>query len=157
MRGVRHLLHLIGRFTRQIDRRPPSPRLAAWAERHLLPGERALWIRLGNGDRRHAIGVAQRFAESRAVSTRAEIAGALLHDIGKVDGPEGAISRAWMTVNPRSGAATRRYRDHERIGAELCERAGSDPVTIDLIRGAGSHELVQALKAADSSSGFQRP
>ncbi len=155
MRAVRHVMHLVGRFLRQIDRRPPSPEEAAWAESHLLPGERALWVRLGNGDRRHAIGVARRFTAARQGATRAETAGALLHDIGKVDGPEGALRRAWMTIDPRPGATTRRYRDHERLGAELCARAGSDPVTVSLILGEGTEEAVRTLRHADSASGFR--
>lgn len=156
MSALRHCLHLVGRFARQLDRRPPTPDEAAWAESHLSSAERALWVRLGNGDRRHAIGVARRFSGARPHATRAELAGALLHDIGKVHGPEGAVRRAWMTVTPRPGETTRRYRDHERIGAELCQRAGSDPVTVALVRGDAPAGVMGLLIDADSAGGLKR-
>ncbi len=89
-------------------------------------------------------------------ATRAETAGALLHDIGKVDGPEGALRRAWMTIDPRPGATTRRYRDHERLGAGALREGRFGSVTVSLILGDGTEEVVRTLKHADSASGFRR-
>jgi putative nucleotidyltransferase with HDIG domain len=118
----------------------------AWAESQLLAGELQLWRRLGAPDRRHAIAVARRF-ESMATWTRDEMAGALLHDIGKLDSVLGTTGRVVATiVGPRT-ARFRRYHDHERIGAEMLVDAGSSPVTVDLVRGNG--RAAAALADAD--------
>jgi hypothetical protein len=49
-------------------------------------------------------------------------------------------------VGPRTDRF-RRYHDHERIGAGLLEAAGSDPVTVALVAGAG--DAFADLRAAD--------
>lgn len=136
-----HLLrsphHLIARFFWSLSAEPPTPDDDAWAEAHLLPGEVALWRRMPDIDRTHSIKVTRRFVEARPGATRAEIAGALLHDVGKIESGLGVWGRAAATV---LGGRTQRFRDyldHERVGSELAERAGSDPVTVDLIAERG--------------------
>jgi hypothetical protein len=129
--------HLVARFFRSLPPTPPSVDDECWADDHLTPAERRLWTRLSNQDRRHSIGVARRFIEARPTATRAEIAGALLHDIGKIECRLGTFGRVVATlVGPRT-ERFRLYHDHEQIGADLVTAAGSDPVTIELVSECG--------------------
>ncbi len=57
--------HLVARVARSLSPVPPSVEAENWADDHLLPGERQLWIRLSNQDRRHSVAVARRFAAAR--------------------------------------------------------------------------------------------
>lgn len=83
------------------------------------------------------------------------MAGALLHDIGKIESDLGVPGRVLATiVGPRT-TRLRTYLEHESRGVELLEQVGSDPVTIDLVarRGASS----EALRAVDDAVVAQRP
>ena len=71
------LWHLTARFVTSLPPTPPSVDDEVWVDEHLLPGERTLWVRLSNQDRRHSASVAQRFVRARPAATRAEIAGAI--------------------------------------------------------------------------------
>lgn len=102
-----------------------------------MAGEVGLWRRMANVDRRHAVVVTRRFVERRPAADRAELAGALLHDVGKVESSLGTIGRVVATVVGPRTAPFRTYHDHEAIGARLAEAAGSDPVTVALIKGQG--------------------
>ena len=125
--------HLVKRFIISLPPTPPEPSDEVWADRHLLPGERTLWVQLNNQDRRHSIGVARRFAEAWPNATRAEIAGALLHDVGKIECDLGTFGRVAATlVGPRT-EKFKLYHDHEAIGARLATEVGSDPVTVALV------------------------
>jgi hypothetical protein len=131
------LYHLAARFVTSLSPRPPAAVDEVWAEDHLLPSEIALWRQLGNQDRRHSAAVARRFAALRPGASRAELAGALLHDVGKIRCRLGTFGRVAATiVGPRSHRF-RAYHDHEAIGAELASEAGSDPATVELIAGHG--------------------
>lgn len=139
--------HLAARFFGSLSPTPPSVETELWVDRHLLAGERALWTQMCNQDRRHSAAVARRFIEARPDATRAEIAGALLHDVGKIECDLGTFARVAATiVGPRT-RAFRAYHDHEAIGAEMAQAAGSDPVTVDLIAQRGP--AFPALKASD--------
>jgi hypothetical protein len=129
--------HLAVRFATSLSPRPPDVRDEIWAEDHLLAGELGLWRRMSNQDRRHSIGVAQEFARRRPAATRAEIAGALLHDVGKIQCGLGTFGRVAATVLGRRTTRFSAYHDHEEIGADLAVLVGSDPVTADLIAGRG--------------------
>ena len=86
---------------------------ASW----LAPGERELWSRMSNADRRHAIEVARRFVGRRPDATRPEMAGALLHDVGKVEADLGTFGRVVATVVGPRGRRLRllpRPRGHRR-------------------------------------------
>ena len=97
-------------------------------------------------DRRHAITVARRF-EASGQWSRDEIAGALLHDVGKIDSGLGTFGRVVATiVGPRT-ARFRRYHDHEEIGADMLAVTGSSEATVDLVRGRGP--AAAALLVAD--------
>ena len=106
-----------------------------------------MWERMGDVDRRHSILVARRFVAARPEATRVEIAGALLHDVGKVESGLGTFGRVAATVVGARGRRFRRYHDHEAIGARRAAAAGSDPVTVALIEGRGP--AAPALAAAD--------
>jgi len=132
-----HLAHLVRRFGGMLSRRPPAPDDEEWVASVLSSGEQALWVQLGNADRRHAIVVARRFVAHRAIASRAEIAGALLHDIGKLDAGLGAVGRVVATVIGPRGARLRSYHDHEALGAAALADIGSDPITVALVAGRG--------------------
>ncbi|HEX6420653.1 MAG TPA: HD domain-containing protein [Acidimicrobiales bacterium] len=173
MNGWRHASHLIRRFAGALRPGGPPAGDEAWARRHLLPGEQALWGRMSGADRRHAVGVARRSAgELGALATRPVVAAALLHDVGKVDSGLGPVRRAVATLAglaSRHAAARRwrhrrgplgragRYLSHDEIGAGLLSAAGSDALTVAWAR---EHhlppdrwtvppEVGAALKAAD--------
>lgn len=130
--------HLAARFFTSLSPAPPPVADEVFADEHLLPCERALWIRLGNPDRRHSTRVARRFAARRPAAARAEIAGALLHDVGKLASDLGTFGRVVATVvGARGSDRFRAYHDHEAIGAAMAAEAGSDPATVALIAGTG--------------------
>lgn len=166
--------HLAARFFGALDPRGPTPAEEEWATGWLLAGEQALWRRMSGPDRRHAAGVA-RDIELRLGRTpgREVMAAALLHDVGKVESGLGTFSRVAVTLAAMAAGRDRlvragrarpgirgrvaRYLDHDRVGAELCSAAGSDPFTVAW---AGEHHrppaswsverpLGDALKAAD--------
>ena len=130
---VRNPFHLVRRFVTSLPPTPPATTDEVWADRHLLDGERSLWVQLSNQDRRHSIGVARRFVEARPDATRAEIAGALLHDVGKIECELGTFGRVAATLLGPRTERFRMYHDHEAIGARLADEAGSDEVTVALV------------------------
>ena len=141
--------HLAARFVTSLPPTPPSVVDEVWVDRHVLAGERELWVQLSNQDRRHSAAVARRFVVARPEATRAEIAGAILHDVGKIECGLGTFGRVVATlVGPRT-AAFRAYHDHEEIGAELARRAGSEPATVELIAQRGP--AFAALDASDDA------
>ena len=146
-----HLLtqphHLVARFFWSLSPRPPRVEDEVWAEDRLLPGEVALWRRMSNQDRRHSTKVARRFIDVRPDASRAEIAGALLHDVGKVECGLGTFGRVAASVLGGVTERFRIYQDHEHIGAGLAAAAGSDPVTVELIDERGP--AYEVLKSCD--------
>ncbi len=146
------LIHLGRRFVGSLRRGAPDEE--AWALAQLHDGERALWTRMSDADRRHAVGVAQAVPVELAPA-------ALLHDVGKIDSGLGTFARVGATL---LGSVTRswpgrvgRYLRHDEIGADLLAAAGSDPLTVAWAR---EHHLPEdrwtvpldagrALKAAD--------
>lgn len=153
-RAVRRVLalpvdawHLASRFVTSLPDGPPSVIDEVWAEDHLHPAERRLWRRLANPDRRHSIVVARRFVAARPGASRAEIAGALLHDVGKIECRLGTFARVAATlVGPRT-ERFRAYHDHEAIGARLLADSGADVVTVRLVAGDGP--AFETLRSAD--------
>jgi hypothetical protein len=141
--------HLARRFAGSLSRRPPSEHEAVWAHDWLLDGEIALWDAMPVADRRHSLEVGRRFHQRRPAATRAEMAGALLHDAGKRASGLGTLRRVMATVVGPRTERFRRYHDHEAIGAEMAAAAGSDPVTVALIRGEGP--AAHDLRSADDS------
>jgi hypothetical protein len=128
-----HPHHLAARFFGSLSSRPPEPEQEAWAESLLLDGEVELWRQMSNQDRRHSVKVALRFVAAWPQVSRAEIAGALLHDVGKLKCGLGTWGRVVASVVGGRTERFRQYHDHEHIGSLLAEAAGSDPATVELI------------------------
>ena len=141
------IAHLSRRFVGSLSRAEPSTADIAWVHSLLLPREAALWDRMAVQDRRHSIEVARRFAHIRPAASPSEMAGALLHDVGKQVAGLGTFARVAATVVGPRTERLRRYHDHEALGAALLDDAGSDPATIELVRGRGS--AAADLRAAD--------
>ena len=145
------LPHLSRRFFGAVSRRAPSSADQAWALGLLLAGEATLWKQLGNADQRHSIEVARRFAEGFSELSRDEMAGALLHDIGKVSVDLGTFGRVLATVVGPRMRSFRIYHDHEQIGIELLREAGSAAATLSLLDGTTQRaDAVAALRRADN-------
>jgi hypothetical protein len=141
MSKTRHIVtqphHLAARFFGSLSSRPPDQGEEEWAASQLLPGELALWQQMSNQDRRHSAIVARRFVAARPQATRAETAGALLHDVGKIECGLGTWGRVAATMFGRRGRRFSLYHDHEQIGADLAQAAGSEPETVELIAERG--------------------
>ena len=141
------LIHLTKRFVGSLSRRPPTAADEQWAKSFMAPWEIALWRRMSNADRRHAIMVARRFDALRGDPSGDEMVGALLHDVGKLDSGLGTFGRVAATaVGPRT-ARFRTYHDHEAIGARWLQEQGSSAATVALIRREGP--AAPALEQAD--------
>ena len=140
--------HLARRFAGSLSDRAPDEADARWVAGQLSAGELVLWQRMSNADRRHSIEVARRFVARRPAASPAEIAGALLHDCGKVEAGLGTIGRVLATVAGPRTSRFRTYHDHEAIGARLAAKAGSDPATVELVQGRGP--AAADLLAADN-------
>ena len=141
------VFHLARRFVGSLSRRPPSAVEVEWALAHLRDEEAVLWGAMPVADRRHSLVVARRFVDLRPSASEPEIAAALLHDVGKTDCGLGTLGRVVATVIGPRGARMRAYHEHEEIGARMLLGIGSDPATVDLVRGAGP--AAGALRAAD--------
>ena len=144
---VTKIWHLAARFVTSLPPTPPSVADEIWVDEQLLAGERSLWVQLSNQDRRHSAAVAKRFVVERPSATRAEIAGAILHDVGKIECGLGTFGRVVATIAGPRTAAFSAYHDHEAIGAAMAEAAGSDLATVELIAQHGP--AFDALKASD--------
>lgn len=135
------VVHLATRFLGSLRRGAPADE--QWAIDQLNVGERALWSRMSDADRRHAVDVAHRVGEARP---RPVLAAALLHDVGKIESGLGTFGRVGATV---LGAMSRTrwkgrvgaYLRHDEIGARLLADAGSDPLTVAWAR---EHHLPSA-------------
>ena len=141
--------HLARRFFASLSRRPPSDSDLRWAHSLLSTSERDLWNSMPATDRRHSIEVARRFQSHRPVATKPEMAGALLHDVGKTASGFGTLARVVATVVGPRTKRLREYHDHEAIGAAMAEAVGSDRVTVALVRGEGA--AADDLQSADDS------
>jgi len=165
--------HLVRRFFGSLRPGGPAEVDAAWADEQLLPAEARLWARMSGPDRRHAVVVARRVERALGdEATRPVLAAALLHDVGKVESGLRTYGRVIATLSARAvghemadswrrqrGFARRvgLYLHHDRIGGDLLELAGSDPVTVAWTREHHQPEdtwtlprpIADALKAAD--------
>jgi hypothetical protein len=178
--GFGSLSHLAGRFAGALWPGGPPAEGERWAQSWLGPGEVRLWRSMSGPDRRHALGVGRQVAADLGVAdapaagdarqedaegrptTRAVVAAALLHDVGKIDAGIGTWARAVVTAialvvgrdrvaswaragrSPRARAG--RYVTHDRLGRGLLEDAGSDPFTVTW---AGEHHIPAARQVTD--------
>jgi hypothetical protein len=150
MTRLGHGGHLVRRFAGSLSRREPDLADIAWVDSQLLAGESQLWHRMSAADRRHSIAVARRFESLGGPWSREEIAGALLHDIGKLDTGLGTMARVAATIAGPRTARFRSYHDHEQTGADLLVAAGSSDVTVELVRGTPAGPASSALAEADN-------
>lgn len=139
--------HLVRRFAGSLSRSEPDAGDVEWARASLSDAEWQHWSSMAVQDRRHSLLVARRFMRLRGGASRAELAGALLHDVGKQQAGLGTFARVVATVVGPRTARFRMYHDHERIGADMLRSAGSDDATIELVQGRGA--AAPALRAAD--------
>jgi hypothetical protein len=137
----RFVLSLVPSQVQQIERQ--------WVQSVLSPSEFDVWNNMMVQDRRHSVLVGRRFVKHRPIATQSEIAGALLHDVGKSVARLGTFGRVIATlVGPRTNRF-RQYHDHEQIGATMLRSIGSDELTISMVEGSCVGELRQALNKAD--------
>lgn len=165
--------HLVRRFVGSLRPGGPAPTEEEWVRDQLSVAEHDLWRSMSGPDRRHAAGVARRVERRLGdEATRPVLAAALLHDVGKVSAGLGTYGRViatlWTKVAGRDMASAWRkprgfarqvglYLDHDRIGGDLLELAGSDALTVAWAR--QHHQLAEtwsvprpiadALKSAD--------
>ena len=137
----RFVLSLVPSQVQQIERQ--------WVQSVLSPSEFDVWNNMMVQDRRHSVLVGRRFVKYRPTAMQSEIAGALLHDVGKSVARLGTFARVIATlVGPRTNRF-RQYHDHEQIGATMLRSIGSDELTISMVEGSCVGELRQALNKAD--------
>ena len=165
--------HLVKRFFGSLVPTGPRAGDASWAVEQLVAGEVEVWRRMSRADRRHAAGVARRVEATLGErATRPVLAAALLHDCGKVVSGLGTYGRVVATLSAAAAGRdqalawsetrgfTRRvglYIEHPRLGADLLELAGSDPLTVAWTREHHDPadgwtvpaDVASALKAAD--------
>lgn len=142
-------IHLARRFRESLWSGDIDGTDEQWVRSHLSSSEFELWLSMQNMDKRHSIGVARRLLVSHASAGRAEVAAALLHDLGKVVSSLGVFGRVMATLFGPRTSKWRIYLDHERIGADLCRDAGVDPYICQLILGVGPEETLLRLEHAD--------
>lgn len=149
-RVVRRLRHLVRRWRTSLDRSPIADVDLDFVRDVLTDGEFALWTTMALADRRHSIVVARRFVDLVPSADDAEIAAALLHDVGKSTAPLGTTQRIFATLlEPivRLGRWDSYYR-HEAIGLDLCRRVPSRERTVVLLADPND-PLADALRRAD--------
>jgi len=137
----RFVLNLVPSQVHEIERQ--------WVHSILSQDEFALWSNMMVQDRRHSVMVGRRFVKHRPNALNSEIAGALLHDVGKSAARLGTLARVLATlVGPRT-SCFRQYHDHEEIGAAMLRSINSDELTISMVEGSCAAELKEALSKAD--------
>ena len=143
------LAHLTKRFVLSLVPSQVQEIERQWVHSVLTPSELDLWNKMKAQDRQHSVLVGRRFVKYRPTATQSEIAGALLHDVGKSAAHLGTFARVVATlVGPRT-SRFRQYHDHEAIGAAMLRSIGSDELTISMVGGSCVGELRQALSRAD--------
>jgi hypothetical protein len=138
--------HLAKRFVGSLRPGGPSRRDVVWVISVLSEAEFALWARMSAPDRRHSVAIARevdrRLGDDSSPAIRAA---ALLHDVGKIDAGLGTWGRVVATLAVKAAGPetadvwierrgfTRRvglYVQHPRLGGDMLELAGSDPLTV---------------------------
>lgn len=137
----RFVLSLVPSQVQEVERQ--------WVQSVLTTSEFDLWSKMMTQDRQHSVLVGRRFVKYRPTSSPEEIAGALLHDVGKSASHLGTLARVVATlVGPRT-SRFRQYHDHEAIGAAMLRSIGSSELTVSMVEGSCIGELRDALNRAD--------
>lgn len=171
LQGYGTVRHLAGRWATSLWPGGPGVAGEAWARRWLSPAEQKLWARMSGPDRRHALEVARQVAtelgnrDGTGVPTAA-LAAALLHDVGKIEAGLGTNARVVVTLTAIAAGRDRvaawsdsaggvraragRYVTHDRIGGDLLQEAGSDPLVVSWAR---QHHLPEDRWTVDPALG----
>ncbi len=147
---MKHIVHLVKRFVSSLSRSDVSETELDVVRSALSAGEFDLWCRFTKADRRHSIAVARRFIALRPNSSRHEIAGVLLHDIGKIQSNLSTLMRVIATL---IGPRTKRfalYHQHEEIGITMLRHAGSNIEVLAVLNQTCSAEVAAAFRSADN-------
>jgi hypothetical protein len=143
------IAHLAKRFVLNVVPSQVHEIERQWVHSVLSQDESALWNNMMVQDRRHSVMVGRRFVKLRQTASQGEIAGALLHDVGKSAAHLGTFARVLATlVGPRTNRF-RQYHDHEALGAAMLRSIGSSELTVSMVEGSCEGELRQALNRAD--------
>ncbi len=143
------MLHLFKRFVGSIFPDPLTESEQAWVREVLTIQELELWRSQAIVDQRHSYDIARRFIVLRTQASPAEIAGALLHDIGKIEAGLGTMARVFATILPIPTRRFLAYRNHQERGAQLLKVIGCNETTIALVAGHPDCEALRALCQAD--------
>lgn len=147
--SVADMFHLVKRLVESLNTSPIGVEDRNWVKEILSDMEFNLWELQSFPDQRHSCHIARRFVEFRPQATRQEIAGALLHDIGKVGANMGTTLRIIATLIPLPIGRFKDYLHHEQNGAQLLHAVGSSDTTIALVRGLPDNDAMHALRRAD--------
>jgi hypothetical protein len=146
---VSKITHLAKRFVLSLVPSQVQEIERQWVHSVLTSSEFDLWNKMMAQDRQHSVLVGRRFVKNRPTSSNEEIAGALLHDVGKSAAHLSTLARVVATlVGPRT-SRFRQYHDHEAIGAAMLRSIGSDEITIAMVEGSCTGDLKDALNLAD--------
>ena len=147
---MRHLFHLVKRFTSSWSRKDVTEDELGLVRSLLTASEFNLWNQFSIADRRHSVEVAQRFAVLLPGATREQRAGVLLHDIGKIQSNLSTLMRVCATlVGPRT-KRFRLYHQHEEIGITMLRHAGSHADVIAVLNQTCNAEVAAAFRSADN-------
>jgi len=147
---VIYIAHLTRRFFSSLARSEVTEAERNMVLSTLSASEYQLWSQLLRVDRRHSVLVAERFTALRPDASRNEIAGVLLHDIGKIRSNLSTLQRVVATV---VGPRTRRfalYHQHEEIGADMLRQVGSHSEVIAIVNQTCNEDVAVAFRGADN-------
>jgi len=147
---VSHLAHLVKRFFSSLVRKEVSVADLQMVRETLSAGECELWLQFSRADRHHSVLVAKRFIAMRPVASRNDIAGVLLHDIGKIRSNLSTLQRVAATI---VGPRTKRfalYHQHEEIGADMLRQVDSYHEVIAIVNQTCNEDIAAAFRAADN-------
>lgn len=152
------LAHLSHRFFGSITARNLSVEETAWVGGILSHRELALWRKMSKADQLHGLEVAKSTESALGTAVTTEtLSAALLHDVGKTAANLGTYGRVIATISARvvgyemapgwasKKGFTRRvglYLQHDRLGAQMLELAGSHPLVVSW---ALEHHLPEQL------------
>jgi len=147
---VKYIAHLARRFVLSLAQKDVSADELELVRSSLSANEFALWQKFGKADRRHSVLVATRFMLLHQDASRNDIAGVLLHDIGKIRSNLSTFQRVIATV---VGPRTQRfslYHQHEEIGVDMLRQSGSHSEVIAIVNQTCDADVAAAFRAADN-------
>ena len=147
---MRYVAHLAKRFMSSLSNRDVSEAELNLVRTTLSASELALWSQFVNADRRHSVVVTERFMALRSGATAHEVAGVLLHDIGKIRSNLSTLQRVVATI---VGPRTKRfalYHQHVEVGVEILRNAGSHSDVIAMVNQTCDADVAAAFRAADN-------